>query len=290
VTGIAPTLWSAIVVREWVQLAPEDAVKVVERSIDQGTGDWNRALTRALIQGWFREGLPPGDLMGMFEKFVPGRPQKEGLDMLLERTVDSQGWEAATAIVEAVPRDYQGDLFRRVAFQRMATVLCARDPELAVRWATPHAGTSYGSLLFRRIARSWARRDAAKAIAWIRSLDIPVEEKDSISGEVFRIWQNTKPEAAASWIESVGYGPDLALAFRRRALLAIRSGDSETAFAVIDSIPDTAAREEVTIIVGQAWLAKDPEAAGSWLEASELPSRVVAEIRRRDVRGKPRSG
>lgn len=279
VAGVGPTLWSSMVVREWVVQAPDSAMEVVGKSVHQGEQEWSRSLTHALIQGWFVAERPPEELLPLIQTLTPGRPQKEALDALFERTVEYRGWDTATQMVEAIPEESQANL-RQIAFQRLASVLVVRDPERAVHWVTPHVNTSYGRLLLRRLARRWARRDGQHAVEWIRTVEIPVEEKVSIVGESFRVWQNTNTDSAREWLSSQPFSPDLSLAFERAAVSMTRAGEGEAALAVVDRVTEPGAQTKIKIAVGQTWLATAPEEANRWLAKAGLPPAVLAAIRR----------
>lgn len=275
---IEPDVWAATVVREWARLAPEAALRKV-REVNQAGGDegWTRTLVLALVRGWFDGDRDPRPLIDLTRTLPIGRPQKEVLDVLFYRTMEKRGWPSVIEIVEGLP-DSADRNFKRDAFKRLATVLAAEEPLLAVEWIGRHVDGPYGEHLQRRVGRRWAHDDGQAALTWAMSLP-EVEAKDAVVQEAFRGWNSADVDAAARWIDAQESVPRLEGPLRMSILGRAERRGPALAMARVEALPESAFRARLVEDVARIWLRKDAAAAEAWLARQELSSEAERAIR-----------
>ena len=122
------------------------------------------------------------------------------------------------------------------------------------------------------IVESWASRDPAAALAWLRSLgpasEIAANERQVTVGTALHAWSQREPEAALRWAETA---PPVQSADYLQRIAGDAHGqraDRATVSDLYTKITDPALRTEVLTAHVREWLTKDRPAAQAWLESN----------------------
>jgi len=236
--------------------------------------------THAALIGW-DESLIPG-----IEEWVFGTANRQDRQVLMQILAESRVvkmepeavWEWAAGL----PAPYARDMLPRVA-----SALAKRNPELAVRLATPYLERDEFIGLPRRIATRWAKRDPRAAFDWLATIPEGLERADGVT-ECARTWLSSddrqgfmdymeqRVEAFPDWLEP-GFG------LYARALTRDRHAESGLKVAAKIRILDLR-NYTVTLILRQ-WLVYDRAAAESWVEKAGVPQEILRRARFRSAAG-----
>jgi len=272
------SIWLDTVTREWARRSPHAALEAVKQIPDAGEAA-RLAAARSLTRGWFYSQAAPDELLAYVEETGPGRSRNEVLHIFAQQLVMRDGTAAALELVDKTPADSGGDNFKTQLVRYVTTALAAKDPQLALAFVGEHGTGRKGRPLRRRVGQSWARHDGRAAMAWARALPAG-EERDDVVKFTYRSWIRGEREGAMAWIRDQETDPAIEPAVRV-FIVAVASDDPPGALEWIDRIADPKRREDTLAEIGRRWMRADPEAAGAWLEAVDLPADVKNSLKAR---------
>jgi hypothetical protein len=230
---------------------------------------------RAVLTGWDESGKP--GLYEMVRSMPPNLERQRLIEVISRRRVLRDGLEATFRWAEALPDDE--DDFKLHVFQRVASSAAEIDPERAAGWASQHAGRDYAWDLARRVGTRWAKREPAKAMAWVASLP-PSRGRDVAVRETYLAWVRTDLAAALAYVENAQLEPwlDPAVAVYTKMIVVNDPGRSQEALGWVARISSPELRDATTILIARSWLLEDPAAAEAWLAQADVPDLVRQKI------------
>jgi hypothetical protein len=133
----------------------------------------------------------------------------------------------------------------------------------------------------RMVATEWAKREPpVRVLEWIDTVPDEGERRDAATW-VFQNWHRRDSTAAMQWLQArspleIMYRPVLSMHVR-----TLLQQDPNQAIAWAGGIADPERRRDTQVVLAQAWLAQDPEAAQEWIEEAGLEQPVADAIARR---------
>jgi hypothetical protein len=126
------------------------------------------------------------------------------------------------------------------------------------------------------IARRWAEKDLARALAWAQSLGPNVDRSNTAMTGSLLTWLTKDPDAAMAWLNEYPDG-DLKLGLVRNIASNLNSEDPALAMHLAVAIPSGIAREQSIDESMRMWLCDNPAAAAQWaLQQDDTKTRRVA--------------
>ncbi|MEZ4331462.1 MAG: hypothetical protein R3F35_06895 [Myxococcota bacterium] len=258
------------VFRAWARADPDAALAAALATITARdprlaqAGTWQDPGVQAVIVGWDESGRP-GLEQWIFETADP--LERQGLMAHLARQrVAMRDAEAVWRWALDLPASIAKDMVPRVA-----SAVASRDPETAVRLATPMIERRAFPDLPGRIATRWARRDPASALRWLSGLPEGNVRRDAVL-ETARTWLSTDRVgfmgAMRAQVETIPLWLEPALELYARALG--REGRPEEGLATASRLHDEHRRDYATTVLLRSWGHDDPQAAERWMEAHDL--------------------
>ncbi len=220
---------------------------------------------RKIFKTW-AETDPEGALFYAKSSFPAGLMQSETIGIALNiwgARDPRSAWNWAEENLDGTLRDRaQNDVI--IGWTR-------KSPATAATWLTSSSSSSQP--LHAAVARTWAERDPAAALAWAGQIQ---NEKLRSSTEklVATLWASDQPSRAAQLIAS---RPDLAAAIVRGA------GPVEPVLIskVVATMPNSPAKTEATNELVSTWTATQPDTAFSWalkIQDPEARRQAIAQI------------
>jgi hypothetical protein len=261
------------VVRAWARRDPIAARDAVGRLLDPIT---RRACLDALVSGWDDSGKP--GLEEFLRELPPSVEQLRSLAALARRKVLRDGVDGAFAWVESLPDDREDDItrFKLQLFRRVASAAASVDLERAAAWALKHSGGPNGEGLLGRVGNTWAMRDGAGAMEWVKSLPESPRRATAVE-DTYRAWLDWDHAAALAWMRGRQPEPWLEPAF---ALYVVADANADYAAALqrAEQIQDVQRRDGVIVTIARMWRSKSQEAADAWIAQANLDPAVHAQI------------
>jgi hypothetical protein len=175
-------------------------------------------------------------------------------------------WQKDPAAAEAYARANSYTLVGQRAASVLANRMAATNPEKAAAWAAQLSNPDARAMSELTVAAAWAYRDPGAASRWIEALT--QAEGAMVSGTLSSVWARNDPAGAARWISSLtGEVRDSAIA-GYTSVVALSNPADALGWAL--SIGDEQMRTTTAIPLATKWLARQPEAARQWIEASDL--------------------
>jgi len=229
----------------------------------------------AILAGW-NESLIPGIEDWIFEHETIQRQML--IQVLAQNRVATRGPEAAWEWAGRL-----GAAESKAVLMSVAAAIAGRDPDEAVRLATPLL--SDGSLpeLAPRIAIRWSRRDPRAAFGWLATTP-PGPARESAAVECARNWITVDRPGFYTFMEehSEELPKWLEPAFGLYARGLTRDGRAGQGLDVVSRFRSEELRSYNTTLILRHWLSQDREAASRWIEDHEIPEPV---LRRAGYRG-----
>lgn len=175
-------------------------------------------------------------------------------------------WQKDPAAAEAYARANSDTLVGQRAASVLANRMAATTPEKAAAWAAQLSNPDARAMSQLTVTVAWAYQDPVAASRWIETLT--QAEGATVSGTLSGVWARNDPAGAARWISSLtGEVRDSAIA-GYSSVVALSNPADALGWAL--SIGDEQMRTTTTIPLAAKWLARQPEAARQWIEASDL--------------------
>jgi len=187
-----------------------------------------------------------------------------------------QGPDTVIAWAESIPDDAPRN-FKEVAFQHAANAMAIEDPVATAGWIEGHLDQPYSAEVPVAIGRRWIEQDPVVAMEWLVALPEGGVRDQAVS-TAFRRWSTQSEDEAEQWLQQAT--PREALDHAVRVLVR-RDAESAPARAVewAARIENEKRRERALVGVVEPWYRRDPEAAGAWLDTSDLSPETQAAIR-----------
>jgi len=165
----------------------------------------------------------------------------------------------------------------------VASAIAERDPDEAVRLASPLISDGSAPGLVTRIAHRWSRRAPRAALEWLATTPAGAAQRDAVT-DTARNWNsNDQPGFFAYMNAHLDEFPKwLEPAFGLYARALTRHGRASEGLALVSRFREGELRSYNTILILRQWLTDDREAASHWLENHELPEPI---LRRAGYRG-----
>ena len=109
------------------------------------------------------------------------------------------------------------------------------------------------------------------------SLPPGAQRDDDVEAASYR-WIQSDRSAAMRWFSQADDRPALQPAWRSYSQ-ALVDEDPRRALAIVERIDDVVDRDGTLVSVLQLWLARFPDDANVWIEQSDLPEALVAQVR-----------
>jgi len=264
----------------WSYYAPEAALEALDSVQDEQLRDY---LRTRLVAGWVRSEHKEG--ANRYIASLPDGAQRDSFAGMLARELNEQGSEEVMRWAEGVPEILPG--YKQAAFRKACAAIAASDPELAVQWIAEHRGRDYAAGSTAIIAGRWAEVDPQATLEWLLA-EPRDEDRERAIADSFAQWLSFDRARAESWLKETTPAEGLDEAVRVLVRRTNQRGSPEGAVAWARQIDDPELRDEVILAVSRAWLRREPAAARSWLERSDLPPALRDAIR--DSNGSPPAG
>jgi hypothetical protein len=220
----------------------------------------------AVLMGW-DESLVPGLEEWIFEH--EEIEQQMLIQVLLQNRVARLGPDAVWAWAS-------GAADSRSVMLSAATAIAERDPEEAVRLASPAILDGSQPELVPRIAVRWSRREPRAAFDWLQTTPAGPARRDAIT-EAARYWitndrtgfyayMDAHRDELPEWLEP-------AFGLYGRALG--RDDRSDEGLELVSRLRDERLRSYNQTLILRFWLARDPESARRWAEEHEVPEPIL---------------
>jgi len=249
---------------------PDAATRALDALEDEQLRDY---LRTRLVAGWVHS--EHKESANRYIASLPDGAQRDSFAGMLARELNAQGSDAVIRWAEGVPEMLPS--YKQAAFRKACAALAASDPELAVRWASEHAGRDYAEGSTTIIAGRWASVDPHAALEWLMGLPRD-DERDRAIADTFAQWLSFARAPAKRWLHAATPAEGLDEAVRILVRRTNKEGSSEGALGWALRIHDARLRDEVVVALGRAWMRREPAAARDWVESSELPDAVRTAI------------
>ncbi|MFD0894607.1 hypothetical protein KBB96_05695 [Luteolibacter ambystomatis] len=169
--------------------------------------------------------------------------------------------------------------FRNSVARNMARDLANLDMDQATTWAASLADADTRRSVAGTLSDAWARTDVNAAKAWVDSL--PPEMKVRGVEGVSRYYAQSDPVAAASWLTSMGNGPEVDRAKSIYVEETFR-GSPQTSLDFVSKVADKGSRDRLYWRFTTEWARRDPASARQWVNAnaSRIPQDLVNRLNR----------
>lgn len=264
--------WVTAVVQEWVQRRPDAALAAVSEL--ELPHDFQLAARAPLIEGWFEhDEADPSALLDLIETTEGVRGRGDLVALFLDKLIEVRGLESTETFVESMPE--RGHGFRREFHGRYVEALLTRgEMSRAISWAETHKEAGDNAHLY--LAARWGWIDGPSAMRWALGLSSG-KDRDSLTERAYRSFLRRDAKAARAWILDQEFSIALEPAYTLFLMSTVRAAP-ETTLARLEPIEDEARRAKVLTAVGRAWMEKDAVSARRWLEGARLPDAVMEAI------------
>jgi hypothetical protein len=259
----------------WAEADPRAAVSAADQWAAQRP-DVRDVLPKALVRGWYAAN--PSELAQFIHDLGVGIPRQRALSTYVRVAIRKEGHEAVMRWAESLPDD--DEIYKTAVYRQMASVLPLFDHEASLRWCEAHCNGPNGKNLRGIIARRWARRDGAAALAWLATAP-ESPETDFEVRVVFADWAKADREAALAWMATQTTGelepwhqPILPV---YAPLLAADSPAAGIKWA--ERIEHADKRRWTLIEIARAWREVDEAASEAWMLQSSLSEEDQERIR-----------
>jgi hypothetical protein len=273
-------------VTTWARSAPQD---VVERLGLAGASARDASVTTALIRGWFASG--DAGLEQYVRDLGPGIARQRALAILARERIARDGSRPTIRWAEETAKA-QSDSFALDLVRQVGAELALADPPAGVAFCDTHCEGPHGDALRQLVATRWAVRDGAAALAWLEdSVDADAKQRERALRAAFGVYLRRDRARALAWVESLD-DEQRAEVWRQPAIAAyvaaIASDRPEDAIAWTMQLRDPAEREQMLVSVARRWRDQDPDAAEAWLARSPLSEAARQRARTRPDLPAPR--
>jgi hypothetical protein len=229
-------------------------------------------LEEFLVAGWLKGGQHDGVREYIMSQ-QPGTARQRYTNLLTIELM-RDGSDAVVRWAEALPDDAPGS-YKKMAFQKAASILATVDPVYTSRWIEAHLRHDYAAEAPGVIGRRWLEIDPPAALTWLASLPRG-DANDRALQKTLRFWLNEAPEDAEAWVratsEAGGGGAAIELMIARHA------EDPPAAIGWARRIGDPVERSRTVLRLARAWHRRDPEASKRWIEESDLSPRMRSAV------------
>jgi hypothetical protein len=251
-----------------------DRGRALYETLTEGHPALRTDLQIGLVSGWAAsdpEGLR-GYLRGLSKEAI-GAPLGVALGMIARH----HGVDALLAWTEDLIRETPDGQLRVKIFRKAARTAARRDPLLAADWITAHRGRDYAKYGASAVAEAWILVAPLDALAWLEA-GAPAESRAQALELAFGRWRHEDRAAALNWLgsEERTHFHDPAVAVHARALVR-RS--PEEAIGWCEQVIEPVTREKCFLSVVREWFKKDGAAAAAWLDESSLDEAMRDSLR-----------
>lgn len=259
-----------IVMEEYAAVDPDAA----RRELSEIPTQRKVALGQSLVRGWYRSGKP--GLTAYLNSLEYGIQQQELVNAYLRALMDREGQEEVRSWALSIPEEAD-DRYREMAFQRVAAVLTALDPEIGLSWALEHFQGPSGTGLLQIVATPWARTDGLAALTRISRVPDGSQKLAAVNN-AFRSWLSVDRAAALDFAARSADEPwfDLALALYAR-ITAKQQGPAE-GLKLAAKIRNLNRRQDTHVKIARFWRGSDEAAVRQWLKTVDLPEIAQQQI------------
>jgi len=234
----------------------------------------------ALVRGWYAANDPP-ELRQFLRDLPVGVPGQRAIAAYVRVLIETQGSEAARRWAESLPDDDETDkTYKLTVYRRVVDALSVLDTEVAMRWCEAQCDGPYGKNMRSLIARNWALRDGASALAWLSTAP-EGHDRNLALKLTFDLWARTDLEAARGWMAAQTTGEPAAwvrVIYPTYAQL-LSGKDPAEAIQWAGRIENEQEREFMLIGVARVWRHLDEAEAEKWLLQSPLSEEAREKVR-----------
>lgn len=252
-----------IVIEEYAAIDPDAA----RRELSQIPTQRKVAIGQSVIRGWYRSGKP--GLPEFLQAQEYGIRQQELVNAYLRATMARKGPEGVRAWALSLPKETD-ERYRTMAFQRVASVLTAQDPELGMGWALEHYRGPNGAGLLQIVATPWGASDGLAALTRFSQLPESPQRLGAVHN-AFVSWLKADRPAALAFAARSADEPwfDEALEVYARI---VATGQSPTeGLKLAAKIRDPNRRQDAYVKIARFWRGTDENAVREWLKTAGLP-------------------
>lgn len=259
----------------WALDDPEQAASEAER-LSRKYPRLERHFVESILKGWAESGQP-----GLIAFASRGSDASHPTAALLIAGTQTRrlgvpavlDW-ADEALAEDIPHMLRLNLYRRIA--GMAGRI---DPVAVASWLAPHLGEPYAEGASRLLAERWVATDAEATIDWVTTAN-PQDERENLLRTAFSRWLARDFEPASEWIRAAPPGERYDPARSSLAIALSSRNAADEALALASAILDDDLRQSTLQRVASSWYQRDPVAAETWLQQSELDETARNDVRR----------
>ncbi len=262
-----------IIVHEWAAQEPLEARFVAEELVIPGKRRVAAPMVR-LVRGWVHH--PNG---GVDEFLLDRSAREELVSAAVQEIYRVGGSKGVMAWFDSFVAQVDEPEVRWKVFRKTVRTIAYRDPESAAGWVVErYSPDGYGRDGPEILSESWIRRDPDQAVAWLRE-EAPESVRAESLERAFRGWLLRDYAKANNWLSPRMDDPFLRPAIIASAKNAIRQRRPDEAIRSCERIPASDLLQSCLHAVAAVWYGWDPEAAGEWLETSELSPDLRESVR-----------
>lgn len=290
----------------WGVLHGESAV----RSALSGVDPEHRLLAKHAIEGWAAE--QPGMALAFMQSEEGFKAQACRLGLLrglgrsdpkaaADYLVELDGFTDARAYLKPVLdtqllMDSDGaknwvlnlpsERLKSQGLEMMAKKMFLKNPDEAVEWVNSFSDdpSALGAVtvVVTELMRSSDNegRGVERTLNWIQGFT-DGDVKNAAYESSWRSWSRKDLSSAAEYLNTLEYSPQRDFAVRGLSLEIVKK-HPEAAVQWAETINDSELRHRTLILAAKAWIRRDPEAAGSWLQYSDVEEKTLLAIQGKD--------
>jgi hypothetical protein len=255
----------ALAIGKWSESDPAAAARLLERSNIQGFQ--KSSASHSIALNWARQD-PAAALRWAQEQ--PATPF--GLNPLNGAVMG--WWSKDPEAAEAYALDQAGTPMGRQLVQSIAGQMANKDRDAAAAWIAKIRDEKLRDQTYGATAAQLAITDPKAASEW--GLTLPEGAQTGAISATVSIWAQNSPSEAARWINGLtGKVRDAAVG---SYAYAVAETDPAAAMVWAATISDQSQRQSTTRYSMRQWLARDPNAARSWVQNSSLGAEEKAKL------------
>jgi hypothetical protein len=260
IPGRTPVL--AMVLNEWIDEAPEEAIEWIEKMPDEQERE--KALGGIITQLSFDNREMAARLTTLIS---PGKDQDQALQQLAYQWSMTDP-DAALAWLTQQDNEH----FREVFLPQLTWPLAGKDPHRALELALSIGGKARDQSV-SNVLKSWAQTDPSAAADWATANGMNPEYLSSIAAT----WIRMDQQAATDWAAALPEGPSKDNLLSKTAQEFVETLP-ELAVAWTAGITDETQRLAAYTQIAERWLLWDRNAAREWLADAPLPIGVKEKL------------
>jgi len=267
--------------RVWARRDPESALAAVSRL--------NFAVHHTPVRAAILGEVDPSELprlVALLEEIPAGPKRRAAIEAVISRRLalddDPQGTERWIRDLEDLAGRGRDAALASELRLASVEVWAGIDPAGAAKWSgdwDDPAQLELPASLVEEIAVEWTKRDPQAAMAWLESLP-PGAARGAAVREAYAQWLMEDRASALEWGVSQGSAPDRWAEPAVSTYIVILAAEEPlSAIALARNLSDKTLRHHTLRRIVMLWGTRDREAATAWIETSNVPPALEAELR-----------